>query len=138
MTMQAVGAYFQARRKLLGLTQEEVARRLQVSTKSISEWELGRYYPSSDALAQLIALLQASAEIVQRLMIDPNATPEEGRRLAGIKQDAYAALDALTDEEFAEAMALYERLAKDPKALMRWLGYGHRLSDERREEDASG
>jgi transcriptional regulator with XRE-family HTH domain len=80
--MLAAGAYLQTRRKMAGLTQEEVARTLGVSSKAISDWETGKYDPSSETMARLLPLIQASAEDVMRLLAEPNATREDGQRVA--------------------------------------------------------
>lgn len=142
MSVDAAMAYLRFLREAQDITQAQVARVAGVESKQVYRWERGESEPTASGLAAFVDVVKGKADEVLRLIRDPRATRIDGqsaaeRRLAEIKQETYAAVDALTDAEFAEAMTLYAQLAKDPKALMRWLGYGRRLSEERREEDDS-
>ena len=129
MTLHAVGAYLQVRRKTAGLTQEQVARHLGVTARTISEWETGGSGPSFELMARFTALIQASIEDAQRLLLDQTATAEQGRELA--RQSARHAAQQMSDEELNEVIGLFERLRNNPQALERWFGYGDRLAEER-------
>jgi len=66
----AVGAYFRRRRQANDLTQENVADKLLVTTKTISDWENGREPPAFDNLMRLCDLIGADIREVQRLYLD--------------------------------------------------------------------
>lgn len=71
-------------RKSSGLSQDELAERLDVSRQSISRWETGQAEPSLESLRAMCALYQVSADYL--LMDDavlPGETdsPEEYRML---------------------------------------------------------
>jgi len=46
-------------REKLGLTQEQLAYKLGVTTKTVNRWEMGRAKPSPLAVAQLVQLEKA-------------------------------------------------------------------------------
>lgn len=45
MDQQKIGQFIQARRKALGLTQQQLADKIGVTNKAVSKWELGRSVP---------------------------------------------------------------------------------------------
>jgi transcriptional regulator with XRE-family HTH domain len=108
--MLAAGAYLQARRKMAGLTQEEVARALGVSSKAISDWETGKYDPSSETMARLLLLIHANAEDVMRLLAEPNATREDGQRVAKRRADAQPDNAAAARDQLDAAIDLARQL----------------------------
>ena len=57
-----LGAEIQRRRKQLGLTQEELAQRMDVSRQSVTKWETGQSAPDLDRLVQLGELLAISLD----------------------------------------------------------------------------
>lgn len=65
MDVRKLGAFIQTRRKELGMTQGEVAARLNVTDKAISRWERGVGFPDIQLLEPLAEALQIS---VQELM----------------------------------------------------------------------
>ena len=50
------------RRKLLGITQDELAERLDVSRQSISKWENGECMPEAEKLIKLSDILDISLD----------------------------------------------------------------------------
>nr|WP_216683050.1 helix-turn-helix transcriptional regulator [Enterococcus innesii] len=66
------------KRKEFGLTQEELAEKLQVSRSAISNWEIGRNYPDIQTLISLAKtfnvsldyLLNEDLEIAKSLDLD--------------------------------------------------------------------
>lgn len=64
-----------SRRKILGLTQEEVAVNLGVSIPAVSKWETGTTYPDITILPQLARLLRIDMNTLLSFNQDP--TPEE-------------------------------------------------------------
>ncbi len=62
---------FQLRRRA-GMTQKELAQRLNVTDKAVSKWENGRAKPTTDTLRKLAALLDVSPE---KLLREPEPEP---------------------------------------------------------------
>lgn len=61
MDIKKIGKFLSERRKLLGLTQQEVADRVGVSNKAISKWETGEGYPDICSIPELCRALGISA-----------------------------------------------------------------------------
>ena len=57
-----VGNFIMNRRKGLGLTQQQLADKLNVSFQAISKWENGSTYPSIEILKDLATVLEVSAD----------------------------------------------------------------------------
>ena len=78
-------------------------------------------------LLRIVHTLQGSPEQLTELMVNPHATPEDGRRLASEWLKAGGAFH-LAREDLAN---LVDGLAEDPARFQKWLGYGERLLEER-------
>lgn len=59
-----IGERLQARRKDLGLTQQEVADSLHVTRQTISNWEVGKNYPDLQSIIDLSDLYQISLDLL--------------------------------------------------------------------------
>ena len=57
MDMIKNGRLIAARRKELGMTQEELGRLLDVTAKAVSKWERGLSYPDVTLISRLAAAL---------------------------------------------------------------------------------
>ncbi len=67
----------QARRKALGLSQEELAQRMGVSRQSVTKWETGLSAPDLDRLVELADTLGVSLDYLLREQADvPDALAE--------------------------------------------------------------
>ena len=62
------------RRKAMGLSQEEVARRLHITRQTLSKWENGLSVPDAQLLQQLAEVL----EVPIAWLLDGPATAEQG------------------------------------------------------------
>ena len=60
MDIFKTGKLIAARRKMLGLTQEELGQRLDVTAKAVSKWERGLSYPDITLIARLAAELRTT------------------------------------------------------------------------------
>ncbi len=60
----------QARRKALGLSQEELAQRMGVSRQSVTKWEAGLSAPDLDRLVELADTLEVSLDFLLRDQVD--------------------------------------------------------------------
>lgn len=74
------GALIAAQRKELGLSQEELARRIHVTDKAVSKWETGRGMPGIQSLEPLAEVLELS---VSELLSGQCLTAEELPQAAG-------------------------------------------------------
>lgn len=61
MEPQKLGAFIQSRRKALGMTQSELAKKLNVTDKAVSRWERGVGFPDIKLLEPLAKGLELSA-----------------------------------------------------------------------------
>ena len=67
----------QARRKALGLSQEELAQRMGVSRQSVTKWETGLSAPDLDRLVELADTLGVSLDYLLRDQAElPEASAE--------------------------------------------------------------
>ena len=60
------GELIAARRKELGLSQEELARRIHVTDKAVSKWERGECLPDTGLLLDLAEVLETNADSLLR------------------------------------------------------------------------
>ena len=73
-----IGSIIKEKRTKLGLTQDDLAKKLQVSRSTISNWEINRNYPDIKLIVNisnileipLKELLQEESDIVNRLSED--------------------------------------------------------------------
>lgn len=66
-----LGGEIQRRRKLMGLSQEELAQMMNVSRQSVTKWETGQSAPDLDRLIQLSDVLRVSLD---NLLKNPDAS----------------------------------------------------------------
>lgn len=82
--MQAAAQYMRTFREARGMSQEDVAEKIGVASKSIYNWEAGQE-TKGRRLAAWIRSVQAVSDDVIGLLDNDDATPEEGQRLAEIR-----------------------------------------------------
>lgn len=95
-----LGLNIKARRRALGLTQAQLAERLEVETETFSRFERGKHAPSLRTLVRLAATLQTT---VAGLLGEERQEPEGDATLAA------AWLNALSDEDRAFAMGVLKQ-----------------------------
>lgn len=78
MGIHAVGAYLAALRESRGLSQQRVADAIGSSKRQLIRWEKGEDTPSALHLAQYVAAIRGSAVQVYLLLINPDATVDDG------------------------------------------------------------
>ena len=76
MDQQKTGAFLAARRKELGLTQQDLGIQLGVTNKTISRWETGAYLPDLSTIPELCRILGIS---VNEFFRGETIPPEELR-----------------------------------------------------------
>ena len=62
MQNNCVGNFIAQKRKAAGLTQKQLAEKLNISLQAISKWEKGMAMPGSDVLIKLANELQVNVE----------------------------------------------------------------------------
>ena len=76
MDPKVFGAFVQERRKELGLTQNDLAERLRVTSKAVSRWERGVGFPDIHLLEPLAEALEITLiELMQSERIEEPVTP---------------------------------------------------------------
>lgn len=79
--MYAAGQYLRVFREARGMSQEDVAEKIGVASKSVYNWEAGQE-TKSRSLAAWIRSVQAVSDDVISLLDNEDATQEDGQRLA--------------------------------------------------------
>ena len=69
-----IGKFIQEERKNLGMTQEELASKIYVTSKAVSKWENGRGLPNIDGMIRLAELFNIS---VNELLMAKRMNTEE-------------------------------------------------------------
>ena len=77
MHTEQFSAFLRRRRKELGLTQEQLAKKLHVSTAAVSKWELGKSLPDIAKIEDLASALEVSVLEVLRGELSVQKLEEE-------------------------------------------------------------
>lgn len=72
MDQQKIGAFLKVLRKQKGLTQEQIAEKFNVSSRTVSRWENGNNMPDLDVLIEISDFYE----------VDLNISRYEGHRYA--------------------------------------------------------
>lgn len=64
-----IGENIRAARKVAGVSQKELAERLQVHQKDISRWENGAHVPTVEMLVKICRELNASADEILEIEV---------------------------------------------------------------------
>ena len=82
MDAQVFGAFVQARRKELGLSQAELAEKIHVTAKAVSRWERGVGFPDIKLLQPLAEALEITiVELMQSERIEKDLPKEEAAQM---------------------------------------------------------
>lgn len=86
-------------RRLLGVTQRALGRKLGVTVRTVTRWELGQSAMPLEALRGALGLLRASdPTAADRIALEvgiPSALAQEGARRAAVEHAVYVVADAL-------------------------------------------
>ena len=72
------GEKLQELRKVIGLSQEQLAEKCSISRQSVSKWELGQGYPETEKLLVLCRALNVDLDYLLRDEIENTVTPKQG------------------------------------------------------------
>ena len=116
----------QARRKALGLSQEELAQRMGVSRQSVTKWETGLSAPDLDRLVELADTLGVSLDYLLRDQADAPEGPAESGEAAPAESLPEERGEKTTPAQPASAAARHIALAAG--VLMFLIGAGGLLT----------
>ena len=112
----------QARRKALGLSQEELAQRMGVSRQSVTKWETGLSAPDLDRLVELADTLGVSLDYLLRDQAEMPEGPAESGEAAPAESLSEERGEKTTPAQPASAAARHIALAAG--VLMFLIGAG--------------
>src|SRR5204862_768687 len=95
------GQHLESARLTTGLSRADLAARLGVSEESVRRWERGWSAPSSDRIAQLIAVLSIDGSALMTLPVHPDDLPLLARKLRDERAQRH-----ITQAEAAELLGV--------------------------------
>ncbi len=107
--MNAVGRNLKKFRFEKGLTQDELARRINVSRQTVSSWETGRNEPDIESLQLLAGVLDVTVEELiygKRNAVDLCSAARSQTTFANINRRCAARISSLNSIEFASLFVL--------------------------------
>ena len=125
--MEAVGTYLRTLREAHRLSRAAVASQIGTHESQLVRIEAGEQDSRGSLLLAFVAIVQGRANDIQRLILDQQATAEDGRRLAGevLTQSERDSILSIADSDPKRA-ALLRRIAQlsdDPELRARIAGY---------------
>ena len=113
----SLGERLKKARKAAGMTQRQLADKIQVSNTSISNWENGFSYPDPDTIQHLCWALDIQPNYF--FSVEPQEKPNTGDkniiRIAG--RDGSYREETLSDKGYAALMAFLDLLPDAPEDL---------------------
>jgi transcriptional regulator with XRE-family HTH domain len=119
MSEETLGHFIRRHRSRSRMTQQELADAIQMTNRSVSEWETGRTVPGRDAITKLASIFKISLD--------------EFRRYISLG-DSTEVMSADQVERKEQAIQLIDELLADPQKLDEWLRYGEYLRVQDRRE----
>ncbi len=108
MSHVAFGAYLRELRRLQQIRPEEIAYKIERTVEQLYRWERGEDVPKlNEAVVRCVRLVNGSAEDVFDLILDGDATVEDGVMRALVQMQGGR---RMSDEELLKQLA--ERLAR--------------------------
>lgn len=107
------GKNLQVLRKMAGMTQEQLAGKLNVSRQTISKWELGEILPEIEKLLELCKTFNCSLDQMLREKMDYSSERYSEIRLVTVEPFHYISYVAISREPEEDALAHVGRWAKE-------------------------
>lgn len=125
-----IGKYIKAKRILGGLTQKDLAEKLNISFQAVSKWETGSTLPDTALLLSLSDIFETSIDSIL-LAGRPRVKTGKTVDISKIKQG----IDCLSNmkEYFGEKSAIYQGITNGINAVMN-LDFETAISDEYHQE----
>ncbi|MDC2867544.1 helix-turn-helix domain-containing protein [Bacillus sp. BP-3] len=111
--MEHFGQILKKLRKSRGLTQEQLAHKLNLSRSQIKNWETDRYQPDIDILVTIASFFNVSVNVLIGFQSDFKDEPLQ--ELLSHAQSTYAALDELQRERFCKQVSLFIKMVDENK-----------------------
>lgn len=106
------GKNLQVLRKMAGMTQEQLAEKLNVSRQTISKWELGEILPEIEKLIELCKTFNCSLDQLLREKMDYSGERYSEIRLVTVEPFRYISYVAISREPEEDALAHVARWAQ--------------------------
>ena len=110
--MKDVGRYLADCRKSAGLTQKEVADKLGMTDRVVSDWERGVTLPAFDVMARLITLIGGDIQEATRLLLSERNEAQAVAAQMGVEVSILTALAGLPVDPSSDPDGRYAELAK--------------------------
>lgn len=120
MSEGTIGWFIRRNRRRVRMTQQELADALQMTNRSVTEWEAGRRTPGRDALTKLASIFRISLDEFQRYIRFDD--PPEDLSVDQVKQKQ-------------QAIQIIDELLADPQKLDQWIEYGSWLRSRGSDEN---
>jgi transcriptional regulator with XRE-family HTH domain len=127
--MKALAAYIKELRRAQGMSQENLAHAIGLSSRQYIRFETGQNTIKAETLVRVISVLQAPLDHIIYILEKPSITPEDAQQLAEEWQRGYSSSPLPPEIE-----VVAHNLAGDPIRMGRWIGYGERLLEESGEQ----
>ena len=105
MNPQEFGAFVQARRRELGLTQSELAQKLNVTAKAVSRWERGMGFPDIHLLEPLAEALQIT--LIELMRSRKMEEPIPGEAAAAVVSETVSSIQKQAEQSRKQKTDLY-------------------------------
>lgn len=132
MSIDATGEYLRVLRDARKISRNALGQKIGADHSLIERIEKGQTDTRGSLLLRILHTLEGSPEQLLQLMLNPDATPADGRRLA--EEWLTSGKGRYLAREDLDRVA--NSLAADPTRFQKWLGYGERLIEEA--NDTSG
>lgn len=127
--MRAAGAYLRVMRERLGISQAEVARRINVSSSQVHRIEEGPGETRASLVATVAIAVEADPEDVIKLLADSAATEQIGIEMAQSRIKNRGG--ALTSPQIIHPEIVNIASMMTEFQLGKWVSVGERLLEER-------
>lgn len=125
MSMKAVGAYLHTLREHHDLTLTEIAKKLKTSSSLIFRVEQGQGETRGSILLGFTRLVEGSPDDIANLLLNPNASVEDGQTFAVRRVNQLASLAPEPTSVHPDILHLIEQLS--PYDLGKWVVMGQNL-----------
>jgi transcriptional regulator with XRE-family HTH domain len=126
MSIDATGEYLRVLRDARKMSRNALGQKIGTDHSLIERIEKGQTDTRGSLLLRILHTLEGSPEQLMQLMVNPDATQEDGRRLA--EEWLTSGSARYFAREDLDRVA--NNLAADPTRFQKWLGYGERLIEE--------
>ncbi|MFE4764271.1 helix-turn-helix domain-containing protein [Bacillus mycoides] len=109
--MMIFGNTLKRLRKSRGITQTQLADKLNLSQSQIKNWETGRFQPDIETLANIASFFNVSLDVLVGFSNDFQDEPIQ--EVISEAQSTYGALDEAQRERFCNQVLLFMKMVKD-------------------------